>query len=272
MKRGLLGVIVVSTLFLAACGEDGLAGFGSHSSGWLAPEGGGEAAGGSPTPVEDPLVAAHEVEWWNLGLAEEPPPSAAAEVVGVVFGRSDGTDRYIQADPREIAAALPGVRFPALLPSTVESITSQLVFEPGSAVLGDDYVAAFGLWTTEPYSRSRSVGQQGVLWVDHDPPIQVIDPNATDPEGEPVARRTRGCGGLTDEGSDRCTTRTLGDLETWRLASPLGVTWIWFEDQYRYELFLRDSDDDLELVRAMLSERVLLGELVGSGVVADSSG
>ena len=42
----------------------------------------------------------------------------------------------IDGDDREIAAVLPGIQFPELLPDEVGWVTSQLVFDVASATLG----------------------------------------------------------------------------------------------------------------------------------------
>ena len=71
----------------------------------------------------------------------------------------------MQAGRFEIAAALPGVEFPRLVPEKVTHISSQLVFDPLTGTLDVGTSAAFGLWTAEPYTVPRIEGQLVVLRV-----------------------------------------------------------------------------------------------------------
>ena len=103
-------------------------------------------------------------DWFNNDLAPVGGTSPA-EIISGVYARANSSDPYVQATPAEIAIALPGVVFPSLTPPEVRYITSQLVYNLNNITLADDQVAAFGLWTVEPYTRSRSVGQQGVFTV-----------------------------------------------------------------------------------------------------------
>ena len=49
-------------------------------------------------------------------------------------------------------------------------MTSQLVFDERGD-LADDPVAAFGIWSSEPYTRSRSVAQMIIMSVSVDPEV-----------------------------------------------------------------------------------------------------
>ncbi|MET0832168.1 MAG: hypothetical protein ABWY62_07270, partial [Acidimicrobiia bacterium] len=98
-------------------------------------------------PLKD---IARDLSWYNEGI-ETGPTFETAVVISAVWLRGNGLDRFIQASPREVAAALPGVQFPSLVPRTTQSITSQLVYDTASATLDADVSAAFGLWSGEPY-------------------------------------------------------------------------------------------------------------------------
>ena len=89
----------------------------------------------------------------------------AEQVVSRVWQRSDGVDPYVQAGRSEIAAALPGIEFPGLVPEKVTHISSQLVFDVQTGTLDVATAAAFGLWTAEPYAVPRIEGQVAVLRV-----------------------------------------------------------------------------------------------------------
>ncbi|MBM3695975.1 MAG: hypothetical protein FJW79_08595 [Actinobacteria bacterium] len=91
------------------------------------------------------------------------PGVSALEVAYRVWQRSDGVNPYVQAGRSEIAAALPGIGFPRLVPEKVTHISSQLVFDPLSGALDAGTAAAFGLWTAEPYTVPRPEGQLVVL-------------------------------------------------------------------------------------------------------------
>lgn len=211
---------VVISLLVAGCSDHALGRLG-RSSDWFE-----QAKATSPTSVTlaaPPLIDTELVGWWNLELGgsvvEEP-----AAVVERVYRRGGTSTRFVQASPFEVAAALPGVRFPAKLPGDVESVTSQLVYAPGAAVLSADEQAVFGLWSTEPYSRSRTVGQRGVLGI------------------HPAGEEPPTCALLSDPETASCTTRVVGDLDVWRLIDARGATWVWRAGEYRYELFLRGDD------------------------------
>jgi hypothetical protein len=192
---------------------------GGRSSGWI-----GEPTGGPEITTvsgEPNVVRAVEVDWVNddLGAAVEGEPQ---QVVQAVIDRSSGPERYLQASRSEIAASLPGLTFPDLVPPEVTAITSQLVIGSGRDRLDDEVYAAFGLWTVEPYSRSRSVGQRGTFTV------------ASLQQSSPCDRFAAGAAAA-------CTTETIGAYETVRIDAESGQTWVWFDETYEYQLFLRGS-------------------------------
>jgi predicted small secreted protein len=105
-----------------------------------------------------------DVVWVNDELAATAGETPDA-VVHRVWQRSSGVDPYVQAGRREIAAALPGIEFPRLVPEKVTYISSQLVFDTQTGTLDVATSAAFGLWTAEPYTVPRIEGQLVVLRV-----------------------------------------------------------------------------------------------------------
>jgi hypothetical protein len=113
----------------------------------------------------------------------------------------------------------------------VRFVTSQLVYDLAQSSLSTEQVAAFGLWSVEPYTRSRSVGQQAVLTV------------ITDAEG--LAGLASGtadtsCARFIDRQAD-CSVTTVDEGPAWELTDRIGVTLVWYSDLYRYELFLRSG-------------------------------
>ena len=213
---------------LLACGPDPLARVGEGSSGWIqdptvttvvATEVGGLALA--------PVVGS---DWFNNDLAPVGGTSAA-EIISGVYARANPSDPFVQATPAEIAIALPGVVFPSLAPPEVRYITSQLVYDLSDITLASDEVAAFGLWTVEPYTRSRSVGQQGVFTV------------IADDEG--LAAMASGnadtsCARFLDQNVE-CSVNEVAAGPAWELRDQLGTTLVWYGDTYRYELFLRSG-------------------------------
>jgi hypothetical protein len=80
-------------------------------------------------------------------------------------GADAGAGEFIQSSRREIAAALPGIEFPRLVPTGITHVTSQLVYDPQTASLDVSTAAAFGLWAGEPYTLPRNEAQLAVLRV-----------------------------------------------------------------------------------------------------------
>ena len=144
-----------------------------------------------------------------------------------VFIRRDG-DSFIQASRTEIAFALPGVHFPGTLPPAAEWISSQLVFS-NDGTLNDDPSAAFGIWSAEPYTRSRSVAQMAVLRVSIDP--EGVVASQEDPTGN--------CARLSDQTTQSCEYLADESGDTYELTAAGGTTLVWFDSTYRYELFGR---------------------------------
>lgn len=216
--------LIIATLFIAACGDSPLASLGSRSSEWVTEP---TVVTTSSIPIAVPLVASAEsLIWFNDDLGSEVTEPEA--VVASVFARREG-DRFIQASRDEIASALPGVQFPQRVPPLAEFVTSQLVIE-NSGLISDNPSAAFGIWSAEPYTRSRSVGQMLVLRVYLDAEtaseIQLDDADLS-------------CSRFSDGTTDSCEVEDIAGVTTWVLQDSSGVTLVFFDDAYRYELFGR---------------------------------
>ncbi len=163
MKRllSLFALILLS----AACGEAGLLdGLGDRSAQVVHGDTSTTTSTTEPDQADAPLgsVRASDVVWYNDGIANE-GIGEASFVIATVWGRGDGATSVIQASRQEIAAALPGIQFPELLPDRVGWVTSQLVYDVASATLGRDTAAQFGLWHLEPYTVDG--GRTAVMWV-----------------------------------------------------------------------------------------------------------
>ncbi len=146
------------------------------------------------------LIESADVLWFNDDI-EPQHTGPSDEVVEAVWDRQLNS-RFVQAARREIAAALPGLVFPELVPQQVRWITSQLVYNQTSGTLDGDTSAAFGLWTAEPYQSDTA--RLGVLRVGRAPV-------------EALAARS----------------------EITVIAVPDGVSLGWTESGQRYELFCR---------------------------------
>lgn len=210
---------------LVACGDDPFAHVGEGASRWI----GRPTVTTTATTLAGPgLAPISRIDWFNQDLAPV-GGTTPAEIISGVYTRASPSDPFVQATPEEIALALPGLEFPSLLPPEVRYVTSQLVYDLNTVTLASEEVAAFGLWRVEPYTRSRSVGQQGVLTV------------VSDQEG--IAALASGtadtsCGRYVDRNAE-CAVTTVGDRPAWELSDPAGTTLVWYGDSYRYELFLR---------------------------------
>jgi hypothetical protein len=238
---------VVVYLLVAACGQEPLSGVGGHSSDWI---GEPTLATTETTASDGPsLASVHRTEWFNGDLAPV-GGTTPAEIIAGVYTRARSSDPFVQATPAEIALALPGIEFPSQVPPEVRYVTSQLVFDLSRLTLAQDQVAAFGLWSVEPYTRSRSVGQQAVLTVVNDPEgLAAIASGMADTS----------CARYIDRQA-QCAVATVKDLPAWELADNLGVTLIWFSETYRYELFLR-SGVNRSLAHEMAESSRLLSAL-----------
>ncbi|MDJ0924639.1 MAG: hypothetical protein QNJ77_08760 [Acidimicrobiia bacterium] len=157
--------LFVIALATAACGEAGLLdGLGDRSAQIVHGDTSLTTTTVEPVRAQAPLgsVRASDVVWYNDGIAGEGLGNVL-EVTTAVWRRGDGVTSVIQASRNEIAAVLPGIQFPELLPDEVGWVTSQLVFDVASGTIDADTAAQFGLWYLEPYSADG--GRSAVMWV-----------------------------------------------------------------------------------------------------------
>lgn len=221
----LTAVVAAAALLLPACGDAPLGSVGRRSSGWINEP---TVATTTTVPVTIPsAITSDELQWSNDDIVNNSLDDPAA-TVATVFARREG-DRFIQASRAEIAVALPGVGFPARVPYGAKWVSSQLVVE-SSGLVSDDPSAAFGIWSAEPYTRSRSVAQMAVLRVALDPDSIAELAEATEPPS---------CTRFSDQNTDTCDILDIAGRTTWKLSGSGGITLIWFDDTYRYELFGR---------------------------------
>lgn len=150
-------LILALAAMLASCGEAGLLdGVGDRTRAYVQ----GDAT--TTTAIvavlagrgDEGLVRAVEVQWFNDGIPGE-VVGTSDEVTRGVWERQLSS-RFVQASRAEIAQALPAIKFPDLVPETVEWVTSQLVFDLSTGTLDPDISAAFGFWTAEPYQSERA--------------------------------------------------------------------------------------------------------------------
>ena len=245
----MVGLVLAASL-LAGCGSDApLAGMGHMTERWIAAAPDPTVATTTPQLVAAPtgLLAsggAKTVTWVNDDLGDLSPaaPASPEEVINAVWSRSNRQDRFVQASRSEIAAALPAVEVPELVPENVAFVTSQLVFDPSTGLLASDTVAAFGFWSDKPYTKSRSVSQLAVLMVAVDEPAP--DPVVPDTIGvsEPPPADDH-CEELSDGTVEACARVTLEDgCPAWSLDVTNGWRLVWSERGYTYDLFVRNAD------------------------------
>ncbi|MGH8944810.1 MAG: hypothetical protein ACRDVL_01515 [Acidimicrobiia bacterium] len=220
-----MAVGLVVAFLIPACGDAPLGSVGGRSSDWINEP---TVATTTTVPVTIPAaISSVELAWFNDEIVNnslQDPEATVAEV----FSRREG-DRFIQASRAEIAVALPGVGFPAKVPYGAKWVTSQLVIE-SSGLVSHDPSAAFGFWSAEPYTRSRSVGQMGVLRVALDPESIAELAEATEPPT---------CARFSDRNTESCDLLDIAGRTIWKLTGSGAITLIWFDDTYRYELFGR---------------------------------
>ncbi len=238
-------------LLLASCSDAPLSQMGQLTERWIA------AAPQPTTPVPTPATPAPlgllaidgavTVEWVNdeLGVPQFTLPE---QVVAGVWQRSNREDRYLQASRAEIAAALPGLEFPELIPENVAFITSQLIFEPSTGQLSSDTLAAFGFWSVKPYSQNRSVAQLAVLMVSEaEAPEQPVVADTIGVPEPAVETRCKELGGSTVED---CQATTLADgCRAWSLDVTDGWRLVWSAHGYEYDLFVRSASNTDLLAR-----------------------
>jgi hypothetical protein len=238
--------LLVTVLFLTACGDAPFASLGRRSSDWI----------GEPTVVTTttfvttvPIVVGAEIlKWYNDGLGGEFLDDPEALKVAI-FARRGG-DLFIQASRAEIVALIPEIKFPSSTPYLSEYVTSQLVFDE-TGDLEADPVVAFGIWSSEPYTRSRSVAQMIVMQVSNDAvaAAELAEPGAD-----------TSCTRFEDRTTSVCVAGTIGGRTVWSLEASNGNTLIWYDGDFRYELFGRSYVAPAAL-DAMVTDLVPLAEL-----------
>lgn len=212
-------------LMVVACGDAPLASIGDRSAEWInEPE---VTTTTRPTIDLPTTVSSRELSWFNDSIVSG-DLSEPSEVIAGVFARREG-DRYIQASRFEVVAVVPDMVFPANVPYGATWVSSQLVLE-NTGRLSSEPTAAFGIWSATPYTRSRSVAQMAVIRVANDPETaaDLLLPGAEISCGRFAEQTTQGCSVIESNGK-----------MIWLLASPSGATLIWFEGDFRYELFGR---------------------------------
>jgi hypothetical protein len=158
-------IVVIAAMLMVAC-SDPLGGVGDLSRRVV--HGDETSTTATTAPAEDPGVALEEIgeaAWINDDLDAGVGLIGRDALITAVWSRGDSTSSYIQASRAEIAAALPGIRFPRLVPTGVGWISSQLVYDRQSATLDPATAAAFGMWSGVPYSAPRNEAQLAVLRV-----------------------------------------------------------------------------------------------------------
>lgn len=250
LRRRIFAVLVVLALSASACSDDALGQLGGRTSDWI----GEVATTATTTTTIAPVLTqpATAAEWVNDDFGSPDPDADPDEVLASVFARAGDSSQFLQASRAEIVAVVPDVLFPAVIPTQVRYITSQLVIESRILRLAQEPTVAFGLWSVEPYTRSRSVGQVAVINVATDPAGAEV---ANDPNSEAT------CAAYADV--DRtCGVEYFLDDPVWRLEGQGGVTHIWFRGDYRYEIEGRVPED---IMHDVIASAVPLGELLSTG-------
>jgi hypothetical protein len=201
----LAALVSALAVAVAACGDGGLLdGLGDRSQDIVR---GSTTTSTTVVVVDDgeqtySSVDAVDVAWWNDDI-EKQVEGDPSFVIARIFQRGDRVTKFVQASRSEISQALPDIRFPALVPSDVGWVTSQLVYDIISGQLDPETSAAFGLWSVEPYTVSE--GRAAILRVGF---ATDVDQESTEIQPEPV-----------DD----------------------GLSLIWSIGKYRYELFCRTA-------------------------------
>ncbi len=255
--RVMTAAACVGAVVVAACGDEPLQGIGGRTADWISAAADEPAA--TSSTIAAPAPAPHRptvaVAWYNDGLGDPTEIADPEAVIAAVWSRSSGEDRFVQASPVEIARALPGIKFPDVVPGDVRHVTSQLVFSLGTGRLSDETVAAFGLWSAEPYTRSRSVAQRAVLWVERAEPAALGEEvSTTQPEDGD------GCARFREEGAYGCRAVQLGEHPGWWVDGDDGTLLVWYEDPFRYEISCR-PDEAGDLIEMMAQQMRPLAEM-----------
>lgn len=245
-KRLIQRLLPVVLVTLAACGDLPLQAIGERSSEWINEP---EVVTTTIPPATTPrFVDIARLQWANDEIVN-PNLGDRNALIASIFERREG-DRFIQASREEIVAALPGLEFPSMAPYGAQWVSSQLVIE-NNGTLSRDPSAAFGIWSAEPYTRSRSVAQMAILRVALDPETSAEVAET----GEDVS-----CARFADRATNICEIVNLGGRQVWKLLATGGTTFIWFSGDYRYELFGKDFVP-IEDLTEMAAGSILLSDL-----------
>lgn len=242
-------LVVVLAAGLSACAGSPLESIGQRSSDWInEPTVPTTISVVTTTPT---VVSAARLQWANDEIETARLDDRDA-LLAEVFARREG-DRFVQASREEIVVALPEISFPDKAPNGAEWVSSQLVFDNDGS-LANDTSAAFGIWSTEPYTRSRSVAQMVVLRVATD-----VDAANELASGE----ADLSCQRFDERTAAQCEVLTIDDRPTWLLTQSSGAILVWYEGPYRYELFGR-SFVPSAVLRDMSSGMVPLATIAGA--------
>jgi len=237
--KGLPMAMLAVALLLASCGDAPLAGIGDRSSEWIS----------EPTILTTTTVAitipivvdSRNLKWFNDTI-ESGPLQDRQLLRDEVFARR-GSDLIVQVNRHEVAVLAPSIEFPAISPASAEYVTSQVVFARDGS-LSDEPAVGFGFWSSEPYTRSRSVAQLAVLWVSRD---------ALGSQEAANVDSGVSCARFSDASTVACELLDRDGVPTWDLRSSTGRTWVWFDGIYRYELFVRNSVPEQAMLNMVAS-------------------
>ena len=246
-KASRVVALFATAALLFACGGAPFASLGRRSSDWISEP---TVVTTTTVPTTVPSVIGSDVlKWFNDTIVTTASLDDPAAVEDEIFARRAG-DLYIQASRVEVLAILPEIRFPATAPFLAEYVTSQVVFDTDGE-LSHDPVATFGIWSSEPYTRSRSVAQMAVLEVSSDPETSAA---LQQPDADVS------CARFADRTTVVCESFSIEERPVWSLTADNGTTLVWFDGIYRYELFGR-SFVPLQTLQEMTVESVALAEL-----------
>ena len=219
--------IALATLVVfSACSAETLFSPGGVSADWLADVEEVEVIPVTVAVSPPELLSSLAITWDNDALASG--VAEPTEALALIWAASGGKDRFVQVARSDMAVVAPDLAFPEFVPEFVSYVSSQLVFTTRTGELARAPVAAFGLWSVEPYSLSRSVGQKAVIFV-HD-----IGEEPTF-EGD----LTLGCSQFQDRELSSCDPVGIGDGSGWWLSSLEGNILVWYIGTLRYEMTIR---------------------------------
>ncbi len=246
-KASRVTALLAAATMLLACGEAPFAALGRRSSEWISEP---TIITTTTVPITVPSVVGSDIlKWFNDTIVTTAPLDDPVAVEDEIFDRRAG-DLFIQASRAEVISLLPELRFPATAPFLAEYVTSQVVFD-NNGELSHDPVATFGIWSSEPYTRSRTVAQMAVLEV-------ASDPEASAALEQPDADLS--CARFADRTTLVCESFSIEGRPFWSLTADNGTTLVWFEGIYRYELFGR-TFVPMSTLQEMAVASILLAEL-----------